>query len=328
MRQFAVLTRVLDGHGLKTDSGNHGQRGYAGDYLFSCLGCTTPFDEKVWDTMAQLGSRLFFLTMEAKQAATTEALVAALQGTPYKEQLGICQRYVTEFFSPHKGRCPEHGQDGCPARSVQWNKEKDSGAVLVWIARMAELVAAMRVCRRRKRSSAKVTLRVNPILNRAMEWKYLKANPAHGVRGAKEAPGRVRYLSAEERDTLLNGADVTVKAKDGRTWTVRRVPNPALRLYILAALQTGARRGEVLALRWADVGHESPGAHLPADEEWRKPHGADHGHASRGSSSSASASEIGSVCVPGKGPQGALPGLRTTRQGAQAAEPPLSRPST
>ncbi len=46
-----------------------------------------------------------------------------------------------------------------------------------------------------------------------------------------EAPGRVRYLSPEEREKLLN----------------------ALRLYILAALQTGARRGELLGLVWRDV---------------------------------------------------------------------------
>jgi integrase len=52
---------------------------------------------------------------------------------------------------------------------------------------------------------------------------------------------------------LLDGADVTVKAKDGRNWTVRREANPALRLYILAALHTGARRGELGRLRWADV---------------------------------------------------------------------------
>jgi integrase len=36
-------------------------------------------------------------------------------------------------------------------------------------------------------------------------------------------------------------------------WTTHRTPNPALRLYILGALQTGARRGELLGLRWADV---------------------------------------------------------------------------
>jgi len=35
---------------------------------------------------------------------------------------------------------------------------------------------------------------------------------------AKEAPGRVRYLTAEELELLLNGRSETVKAPDGRTW--------------------------------------------------------------------------------------------------------------
>lgn len=99
----------------------------------------------------------------------------------------------------------------------------------------------------------KELMRLGHLLNRAVDWGYLKASPARGIKRAKEAPGRVRYLSPEERDKLLNGTEITVKARDGRTWAAYRAPNSALRLYILAALQTGARRGELLALRWADV---------------------------------------------------------------------------
>lgn len=99
----------------------------------------------------------------------------------------------------------------------------------------------------------KEVMRLKHLLNRAVAWGYLKDTPARAVRRVKEAPGRVRYLTPEERDKLLNGADATVKATDGRTWTVRHAPNPSLRLHILAALQTGARRGELLGLRWADV---------------------------------------------------------------------------
>jgi integrase len=95
--------------------------------------------------------------------------------------------------------------------------------------------------------------RLKHLLGRAIAWGYLKASPALSIKKAKEAPGRTRYLSAEERNRLLNGADVTVKAKDGRTWTALRKPNRVLRLYILAALHTGARRGELARLRWADV---------------------------------------------------------------------------
>lgn len=95
--------------------------------------------------------------------------------------------------------------------------------------------------------------RLGHLLNRGVAWGYLKTSPARGIKRAKEAPGRTRYLSAEERETLLNGTDVTVKAKDGRKWVIHRAPNPALRLYILGALQTGARRGELAAITWADV---------------------------------------------------------------------------
>jgi integrase len=99
----------------------------------------------------------------------------------------------------------------------------------------------------------KELMRLSHLLNRALDWGCLKANPARGIKRAKEAPGRARYLSAEERNMLLKGAVVTIKAKDGRTWTAHREPNPTLRLYMLAALQTGARRSELLGLRWADV---------------------------------------------------------------------------
>jgi hypothetical protein len=59
---------------------------------------------------------------------------------------------------------------------------------------------------------------------------------------ARQSQPLFRYLSPEEYETLLNGADVTVKANDGRTWTARRTPNLALRLYMLAALHHGNPR--------------------------------------------------------------------------------------
>jgi integrase len=95
--------------------------------------------------------------------------------------------------------------------------------------------------------------RLKHLLGRAVAWGYLKAHPAHLIKRAKESPGRIRYLSPEERDLLLNGTDVTIMSTDGRTWRGRREPHPALRLYILAALHTGARRSELTRLRWADV---------------------------------------------------------------------------
>jgi integrase len=95
--------------------------------------------------------------------------------------------------------------------------------------------------------------RLKHALGRAVAWGYLKASPATKVGKTKEPAGRVRYLTPEERHALLDGANVTVKAKDGRAWIVHHAPTPALRLYILVALHTAARRAELLRLAWRDV---------------------------------------------------------------------------
>ncbi len=146
-RTFSTLTRVMDGQGYVTDSGTHGQRGYKGDYMFAWLGGTTPFEDPVWRLMAQLGSRLFFLTMEAQQDTSEDALVASVKGLSYQERVRECQRVVAdvlnELIAPHRGKCPEAHPD-CPARAVQWPAGADPETVVRGIARWARLVAALR----------------------------------------------------------------------------------------------------------------------------------------------------------------------------------------
>jgi integrase len=114
-----------------------------------------------------------------------------------------------------------------------------------WVAQRLAAVAGATV--------NKDLARFKHLLNRAVTWGYLKDSPARGVGKAKEAPGRVRSLEPEERDLLLHGREITVTSSDGRTWTARRVAAPDLLAIMTAALQTGGRRGELVALRWADV---------------------------------------------------------------------------
>ncbi len=63
--------------------------------------------------------------------------------------------------------------------------------------------------------------------------------PTRHVEKRPEPRGRVRYLKEEERALLL-------KACRGASW-------PRLYLLVLMAITTGARRGELLGLRWCDV---------------------------------------------------------------------------
>lgn len=73
-------------------------------------------------------------------------------------------------------------------------------------------------------------------------------HPCRGIRRLPEAEGRVRFLDADERSRLFAACRAS------------RYP----RLYALAltAMLTGARRGELLALRWRDLNLEAGIARL------------------------------------------------------------------
>src|SRR6185295_7832288 len=136
--RFSTITRILDGHGYITDSGTNGQRGYTGDYLFACLGATTPFDPIVWKVMAQLGSRMFFLVMDAAVEPTVQELVSAnLQPVVYEEGIRQCRVMIHSFldalFTSHGG-----------IRGVHWKPEENLPDVLTDIARCATLLAVLR----------------------------------------------------------------------------------------------------------------------------------------------------------------------------------------
>ena len=70
------------------------------------------------------------------------------------------------------------------------------------------------------------------------EFQLLDDNPIRKVRQMPEPRGRVRFLTDEERDELLAQC---------------KAFSAALHTIVVIALSTGARRGEILGLRWADV---------------------------------------------------------------------------
>jgi len=71
------------------------------------------------------------------------------------------------------------------------------------------------------------------------EWGWLESNPVRRVGRLKEPKGRVRYLTDSERERLLKAA--------------RDSDHPHLYPIVLIALTTGARRSEILGLRWRDI---------------------------------------------------------------------------
>jgi integrase len=74
------------------------------------------------------------------------------------------------------------------------------------------------------------------------EWEWLESSPTRKITKLKEARGRVRYLSDDERLRLF----MVLKERGDAT----------LELIVTLAIATGARKGELLGLRWSDVDFE------------------------------------------------------------------------
>ncbi len=131
---LGILTRLLDGEGLNTDSGIHGQREYSGEYLFMILAASTPIPPKVWKIMGNLGSRLFFLNMHSRDKGTDE-LVSQLKTSAYKKKEKICRSATRNFMQTIWYR----HRDG-----IEWNKDGDSDEDLKVISNCAQMLAKLR----------------------------------------------------------------------------------------------------------------------------------------------------------------------------------------
>lgn len=76
---------------------------------------------------------------------------------------------------------------------------------------------------------------IKHMFTKAVQWAYLKEHPFHSVKKFREPPGRVRYLTNDDIEKLLNCCAEHI------------------RQIVIVALNTGMRRGEILNLRWTDI---------------------------------------------------------------------------
>ncbi len=80
---------------------------------------------------------------------------------------------------------------------------------------------------------------LSTIFSTAVDWEYVPRNPATGVKLPPRPPrGQLRFLTTDEVSRLLSALE-----EPGRT-------------LVLMAVLTGMRIGELLALRWKNVGFE------------------------------------------------------------------------
>jgi len=166
MENYAILTRVLDGTGLKTSGGIHGLRELNGDYLFGLLGASTPLSQTAWNTMGKVGSRLMFLHVPARLdrngrlIRAREVIASNLHYKTRKKAVrDATKEYLDWFFGRFKPAdyslpddVPDHlrskdkiiKQCGYLPRSVDWDRDKDDDIAIDTLAFLAEFLTACR----------------------------------------------------------------------------------------------------------------------------------------------------------------------------------------
>lgn len=78
--------------------------------------------------------------------------------------------------------------------------------------------------------------RLRHMFNRAVDWELLAESPMKGIRFLPENNARLRYLSLEECNTLIEACIA-----------------PHMRAIVTIALHTGMRSGEIRNLQWKDL---------------------------------------------------------------------------
>lgn len=120
----------------------------------------------------------------------------------------------------------------------------------------SELVARWRDDRLARVSGSTVNRELNllsVVLNTARkDWGITFENPVALIRRPKENRARRRRLSLEEEVRLMRALEPAGHEPDG-TFSKGGTRNPWVRPMVILALETGMRRGELLALHWPDV---------------------------------------------------------------------------
>lgn len=96
--KFGILTRVLDGEGLSTDTGAHGHRAIDYKVEFTWIGATTEITPNKHEALSQIGGRVMTLDLETTGYDVDQLVVEIMAGFP-ETDVDPISNLLNNFYS-------------------------------------------------------------------------------------------------------------------------------------------------------------------------------------------------------------------------------------
>ena len=94
---LGIFTRLADGHGLQTNTGAHGSRGYR-DVYFNMIGAAVDIPYKVYKLLGYLGPKLYFLRLP-KTAKTEDQYLTEMYADEYPIKFGKVKEALNDYLN-------------------------------------------------------------------------------------------------------------------------------------------------------------------------------------------------------------------------------------
>jgi hypothetical protein len=140
--QFGIITRLLDGNGLETESGVHGKRGYYGSYMFTWIGAAVDIPYSVYKFLSTIGFKIYFLRLPRIEVSEDELVDQITTEKPFNEKMREIEKLLLDYLTWFE-ICPiSIGLQNIA--KIEWDKSKDDKNAIKIIARLSILLARLR----------------------------------------------------------------------------------------------------------------------------------------------------------------------------------------
>jgi hypothetical protein len=145
-KMMGIIIRLLDGHGLETDSGAHGHRKY-GDTMFVWLGAIVEIQPRVWKLLGTLGNKIYFIRPALRKKTPAELKKIAKKNN-FSDINKEIESALLEYLKTFDAAPQIEGKTKIENEivKIRWNEEfeQEQDIALEYLAQLANLLARIR----------------------------------------------------------------------------------------------------------------------------------------------------------------------------------------